>query len=69
MKTWTTPVMQELDVMLTASSGVPGATEAAGYLQDGWHDATYDANIYEKESEDATCTVPISSSVCATSLS
>lgn len=47
MKTWTTPVMQELDVRLTASSGAPAATEAAGFIQNGWNTATYDSAVYE----------------------
>lgn len=56
MKTWTNPVMQELDVKLTASSGVPSQTEAAGFLQNGWHDATYDSSVYEHT--DGDCVIP-----------
>lgn len=62
MKMWNAPVMQELDVKLTASSGVASTTEAAGYLQHGWIDATYDSSIYEKLTDDATCTVKIENS-------
>lgn len=47
MKTWTTPVMQELDVRLTASSGAPDATESVGFIQNGWNTATYDSSVYE----------------------
>ena len=62
MKMWNAPAMQELDVKLTASSGVASTTEAAGYLQNGWHDATYDSSIYEKLTDDATCTVLVENS-------
>lgn len=62
MKTWNTPSVEELEVKLTASSGVPSTTEAAGYLQDGWHDATYDSSTHEKLTDDATCTVKIEDS-------
>lgn len=62
MKTWTTPVMQELDVRLTASSGDPAETEAGGFLGNGWIYATYDSATHEKLTDDATCTVPISDS-------
>lgn len=62
MKTWNTPVMEELEVKLTASSGMPSTTEAAGFLQNGWNDATYDSAISEKLTDDATCTSPISES-------
>lgn len=48
MKTWTTPVMQELDVRLTASSGVKGTTEQAGFLDgNDWVTPTYDSAVYE----------------------
>ena len=59
MKNWNMPTIEELDVKLTADGGVPSAVEAYGYIQDGWHDATYDQSIYEKLSEDATCVVKI----------
>ena len=62
MKMWNAPVMQELDVKLTASGGVPSTTEAGGFLQNGWNDATYDSSIYEKQTDDATCTVKIETS-------
>lgn len=64
MKMWNAPVMQELDVKLTASSGVASTTEAAGYLSNGWHDATYDSSIYEKTTSD-DCVVPITHESCA----
>ena len=59
MKNWNMPTIEELDVKLTASGGEPSTVEASGYLQDGWHDPTYDQSIYEKLSEDATCVVKI----------
>ena len=59
MKTWTTPVMQELDVRLTASSGIEGTTEAGGFgLPDNtWHSATYDNSLWEKNSPNDQCVV------------
>lgn len=62
MKMWNAPAMQELDVKLTASSGVASTTEAAGYIQNGWNKPTYDSAIYEKLTDDATCTVKIENS-------
>ena len=62
MKNWNAPALEELEVNLTASSGVPSTTEAAGYLDNGWHDATYDSSIWEKLTDDATCTVKIENS-------
>lgn len=62
MKTWNIPSVEELEVKLTASSGVPGNTEGAGYLDNGWHDAIYDTSIYEKTTPDAVCTIPIEES-------
>lgn len=62
MKNWNVPMVEELEVKLTASSGVPANTEQDGYLQNGWHDAQYDSAIYEKESDDATCTIKIENS-------
>lgn len=62
MKNWNTPSVEELEVKLTASSGVSSTTEAAGYLDNGWNDATYDSSIYEKETDDATCTIKIENS-------
>lgn len=62
MKNWNIPAVEELEVKLTASSGVPTTTEAGGYLDNGWHDATYDSSIYEKETDDATCTIKIENS-------
>lgn len=58
MKTWNAPVMQELDVKLTASSGVSGTTEADGYLSGtGWVYPTYDSSTYEKSST-GDCAIP-----------
>lgn len=62
MKNWNIPSVEELEVKLTASSGVPDVTERAGYLQNGWNDATFDSSIHEKESDDSTCTIPIENS-------
>ena len=62
MKTWNIPSVEELNVMLTASSGVPGTSEAPGYQQDGWNSASYDSSIYEKESNDADCVIKIENS-------
>ena len=48
MRTWNTPSVQDLDVRMTASSGNPGATEAAGYLGGGtWNQPTFDSAVYE----------------------
>lgn len=47
MKMWNAPVMQELDVKLTASSGLPSNTEQAGFIQNGWNEPTYDSAIWE----------------------
>ena len=55
MKTWTTPGVNELDVCMTASSGNPGVTEAAGFLQNGWNDPTFDSAIYEDAGD---CVIP-----------
>ena len=62
MKIWNIPSVEELEVKLTASSGVPSTSENDGGLEGGWHDATYDSSIYEKESEDATCCIKIENS-------
>ena len=62
MKNWNIPSVEDLEVKLTASSGVPAVTEANGYLQDGWNDPTYDSSIWEKESDDSTCTIKIENS-------
>lgn len=62
MKNWNVPMVEELEVKLTASSGVPTTAEQAGYLGNGWNDAQYDSSIYEKESDDATCTIKIENS-------
>lgn len=55
MKTWTTPVMQELDVRLTASSGIPSQQEQNGYLSGPWNDPTYDSSVYE---DNGDCVIP-----------
>lgn len=55
MKNWNTPIIQELDVKLTASSGLPSTTEQAGFLQDGWNDPTYDSSVYE---DNGDCVIP-----------
>ena len=47
MRNWNTPEINELDVRLTASSGNPSHTEAAGFLSNGWHQPTFDSAIYE----------------------
>ena len=57
MKTWNTPEMNELDVRLTASSGIPANTEAGGYMSNGWVSATYDSNQYVRE--EAGCIMSI----------
>lgn len=58
MKTWNNPSVEELEVKLTASSGLPADEEQAGFLQNGWNDPTYNQNIYKKvEGED--CVWPI----------
>ena len=57
MKTWNIPEINELDVKLTASQGVPSTVEAAGYMQGGWHNPTYDSAVYERESAD--CFIPV----------
>lgn len=57
MKMWNAPAMQELDVKLTASSGVAAPTEAAGYLSgSSWVEATYDSAVYEHT--DDNCVIP-----------
>ena len=62
MKNWNIPAVEELEVKLTASSGVPAVSEEKGYLENGWNDATFDSSIYEKESDDSTCTIKIENS-------
>ena len=61
MKNWNVPEINELDVKLTASSGLPSTYEAAGYLQNGWNDPVYDTAVYERVSAD--CYLPAKSSV------
>ena len=48
MRTWNTPAINELDVRLTASSGMPSSNEAAGYLGgNGWVNPTFNSAVYE----------------------
>ena len=48
MRNWNTPNILDLDVRLTASSGNPSTTEAAGFLGNGtWNQPTFDSAIYE----------------------
>lgn len=61
MKNWNVPAINELDVRLTASSGQPSTVEAAGYMQNGWHPATYDSAVYERGGPD--CVIPVKDSV------
>ena len=61
MKNWNVPELNELDVRLTASQGNPSTVEAAGFLQNGWNDPTYDSTLYERESAD--CYIPVKDSV------
>jgi hypothetical protein len=58
---WNIPEISELDVRLTASQGKPGTVEAAGFIQNGWNDPTYDTALYEKVSAD--CYIPAKASV------
>lgn len=52
MKNWNVPQMHELDVSMTASSGIPASDERGGYMiPGGWNSATYDSNIYVREAE------------------
>lgn len=56
MRTWSTPVVEELDIKLTASSGLPGTTEAAGYMSgEAWIDPTFDSAVYE---DNGDCVIP-----------
>lgn len=55
MRNWNTPEINELDVRLTASSGNPSSTEAAGYLSGGWHQPTFNSAIYE---DNGDCVIP-----------
>ena len=56
MKNWNIPEVSELDVRLTASQGDPSTVEAAGFLQNGWHNPTYDSAVYEREGPN--CFIP-----------
>lgn len=55
MRTWNTPAINELDVRLTASSGIPSSNEAAGYLSNGWHLPTFNSSTYE---DNGDCVIP-----------
>ena len=61
MKNWNTPEVRELDVRMTASSGIASTYEAAGYLQNGWHDPRYDSAVYERVNEN--CYLPAKATV------
>lgn len=57
MKNWNAPAVEELEVKLTASSGVKNTTEVnGGYVNGSWVDAQYDSSIYEDKKEDDWCT-------------
>ena len=60
MKNWNIPEVNELDVRLTASQGDPSTVEAAGFIQNGWHNPTFDSAVYEKV--DSNCFIPAKSS-------
>lgn len=48
MKNWNMPEVTELNVRLTASSGVPSTSEAGGFLgNNGWNNPTFDSALYE----------------------
>jgi hypothetical protein len=47
MRNWNTPAINELDVRLTASSGIPASNEQAGYLSGGWHNPTFNSAVFE----------------------
>lgn len=52
MKTWNAPVMQELDVRLTASGSVASTSEEDGYLSStGFVKATYNSTTHEWNSK------------------
>lgn len=52
MKTWNAPVMQELDVRMTASGSVASTSEEAGYLSgNGFVYATYNSATHEWNSK------------------
>lgn len=52
MKTWNAPVMQELDVRMTASGSVASTSEEAGYLSgNGFVYATYNSATSEWNSK------------------
>ena len=56
MRTWNAPELNELDVKLTASSGLPATTEAAGYLSGtDWVNPTFDSSMYE---DNGDCVIP-----------
>ena len=55
MRNWNTPEINELDVHLTASSGNPSSSEAAGYLGNGWVRPTFNSSVYE---DNGDCVIP-----------
>lgn len=55
MRTWNTPAVHELDVRLTASSGIPASSEQGGYLSNGWNQPTFNSSIYEDAGD---CVIP-----------
>lgn len=57
MRTWNTPAINELDVRLTASSGIPSNGENGGYnTGNGWASSTYNSSVYEHT---GTCVIPV----------
>lgn len=57
MRYWNIPAVNELDVRLTASSGIPSASERDGFLlPNGWNNPTYNASVYE---DDGDCVIPL----------
>lgn len=65
MKNWNIPTVEELEVKLTASSGVSSTAEVnGGFIEGVWHDAQYDSNIYEKLTPDSECVVKVETAEC-----
>ena len=56
MRYWNIPAVNELDVRLTASSGIPFTSEQAGFMQNGWNNPTYNASVYEDAGD---CVIPL----------
>ena len=59
MKNWNVPSVEELEVKLTASSGSAAETETGASWPWDENTATYDSSIYEKVTDEATCTSKI----------